>query len=55
MWADIIITNKEAIINSLDQFNTSIKNLLKNTESIEDLNPVFMKLKNLKKINFEYF
>ena len=55
MWADILITNKEAIINSLKQFNTSIENLLKNTTSIEDLKSSLYKIKNLKKINLEYF
>ena len=33
MWTDIFITNKEAIINSLNQFNKSIEKLLKNLQS----------------------
>ena len=59
MWADILITNKEAIINSLNQFNTSIENLLnllKNTEASvrgEALKSnAFMKLKKFKEDKF---
>ena len=52
MWADILITNKEAIINSLNQFNTSIENLLKNTESIEDLKSNLYEIKKFKEDKF---
>ena len=52
MWADILITNKEAIINSLNQFNTSIENLLKNTESVEDLKSCLYEIKKFKEDKF---
>ncbi|EJP73820.1 MAG: prephenate dehydrogenase [SAR86 cluster bacterium SAR86B] len=52
MWADILITNKEAIINSLNQFNTSIENLLKNTESVEDLKSSLYEIKKFKEDKF---
>ena len=52
MWADILITNKEAIINSLNQFNISIENLLKNTESIEDLKSNLYEIKKFKEDKF---
>ena len=52
MWADILITNKEAIINSLNQFNISIENLLKNTESIEDLKSSLYEIKKFKEDKF---
>ena len=52
MWADILITNKEAIINSLNQFNTSIENLLKNTSSVEDLKSSLYEIKKFKEDKF---
>ena len=52
MWADILITNKEAIINSLNQFNTSIENLLKNTASVEDLKSSLYEIKKFKEDKF---
>ena len=52
MWADILITNKEAIINSLNQFNTSIENLLKNTECVEDLKSSLYEIKKFKEDKF---
>ena len=52
MWADILITNKEAIINSLNQFNISIENLLKDTESIEDLKSNLYEIKKFKEDKF---
>ena len=52
MWTDILITNKEAIINSLNQFNTSIENLLKNTESVEDLKSSLYEIKKFKEDKF---
>ena len=52
MWADVLITNKEAIINSLNQFNTSIENLLKNTESVEDLKSSLYEIKKFKEDKF---
>ena len=52
MWADILITNKEAIINSLNKFNTSIENLLKNTTSVEDLKSSLYEIKKFKEDKF---
>ena len=52
MWADILITNKETIINSLSQFNISIENLIKNIESVEDLK---FKLHEIKKFKEDKF
>ena len=52
MWADILITNKEAIINSLNQFNTSIENLLKNSASVEDLKSSLYEIKKFKEDKF---
>ena len=52
MWTDILITNKEAIINSLNQFNTSIENLLKNTQSVEDLKSSLYEIKKFKEDKF---
>ena len=52
MWADILITNKETIINSLNQFNTSIENLIKNTESVEDLKSSLYEIKKFKEDKF---
>ena len=52
MWADILITNKEAIINSLNQFNASIENLLKNTASVEDLKSSLYEIKKFKEDKF---
>ena len=52
MWAEILITNKEAIINSLNQFNISIENLLKNSESIEDLKSNLYEIKEFKEDKF---
>ena len=52
MWADIFITNKEAIVKSLKQFNISIENLIKNIESIEDLKSNLYKIKKFKEDKF---
>ncbi len=52
MWTDILITNKETIINSLNQFNSSIENLLKNTESVEDLKSSLYEIKKFKEDKF---
>ena len=52
MWADILITNKEKIINSLNQFNKSIENLLKNIESVEDLKSSLYEIKKFKEDKF---
>ena len=52
MWTDILITNKKTIINSLNQFNTSIENLLKNTESVEDLKSSLYEIKKFKEDKF---
>ncbi len=52
MWTDILITNKETIINSLNQFNSSIENLIKNTESVEDLKSSLYEIKKFKEDKF---
>ena len=52
MWADIFITNKEAIVKSLKQFNISIENLINNIESIEDLKSDLYKIKKFKEDKF---
>ena len=52
MWADIFITNKEAIDKSLKQFNISIENLINNIESIEDLKSDLYKIKKFKEDKF---
>ena len=52
MWVDIFITNKEAIVKSLKQFNISIENLINNIESIEDLKSDLYKIKKFKEDKF---
>jgi len=52
MWVDIFITNKEAIVKSLKQFNISIENLINNIESIEDLKSELYKIKKFKEDKF---
>jgi len=52
MWTDILITNKDTIINSLNQFNSSIENLIKNTESVEDLKSSLYEIKKFKEDKF---
>ena len=52
MWADILITNREAIIKSLNQFNLSIEKLLNKTESIEDLKSSLFEIKKFKEDKF---
>ena len=52
MWGDIFITNKEAIVKSLKQFNISIENLINNIESIEDLKSDLYKIKKFKEDKF---
>ena len=52
MWADILITNKEAIVKSFKQFNLSIENLINNIESIEDLKSDLYKIKKFKEDKF---
>jgi prephenate dehydrogenase len=52
MWTDILITNKEPIVKSLKQFNLSIENLIKNTESVEDLKSSLYEIKKFKEDKF---
>lgn len=52
MWADILITNREAITKSLKQFNLSIEKLLNKTESIEDLKSSLDEIKKFKEDKF---